>query len=854
MSSNNDFYSLVIDKLEIIPDRHVGKSIILWGWAIDTYGGDDHEKFTVYVNGKKVPFRVRRTPRDDVSRWYAAAKNNNHPGFIIRADVEDQTIDSIELQVNDHEPKTLSASYIKEAWNPEGFDISFDFYYEKPGWISAGGWIFCVDPEKLKLEVLDAKGQPVKKAKIATGVRFDVERAYFVKEEAVCGFSISIKQSPLPPMPLSLKVVSGARSWTVPIRKGEGASRSWFKYLTPSKIKHGLRYLKTNGIRPLLGKISFHTRAKAVDFNDEYNQWFRAQRTSKAELDRQRAHHFEKRPLISLIVAAYNTPIDLLEKMIDSVREQTYDNWQLCIADGSTNDKVEQYLSAHPDPKISWCRLEDNLGISGNMNAAAALANGDYIALYDHDDFLEPDCLYEVVKAINEKEYAFIYTDEDKYEDASGRFVGPNFKPDISPALLEATNYICHFLAVRRDVYDQVGELRSEYDGAQDFDLVLRLMDIVKPEDVHHIPRILYHWRMCEGSTALNADSKKWAYTAGERTLKDWLKRNHLPGKIIETGVPGHYHIRFEPQGNPLVSIIIPNKDHASDLRICVDSIMRRMHYRNFEVIVVENNSTEPETFEEYDHLKKDYANLRVLEWNHPFNYSAINNYAVKHANGDYFLFLNNDTEMINEWLLDEMVGQAQRDNVGAVGAKLYYEDGTIQHNGVIIGHSGVAGHALIGQTDASVNYRVRTTHDVSAVTAACMLVSRKVFEEAGGFNEDLAVAYNDIDFCLRIDRLGYRIVQDPFAVAFHYESRTRGYEDSAKKKARFEKEVRKMYSLWPDELRSEDPYYNPNLDLTGITYGLRTKGEVNPYINPTFLKEDYYTAGTIRPKRPEEA
>lgn len=850
---NRDFYTLVIDKMEIIPQNNGSNSLILWGWAIDEQS-EEHETFHLYVNGQKVPFRVRRTPRTDVARWYPQAADNGHLGFVIRAEVDSSDFRTVALQVNDHEPKVLEGSYIADAWNKEGFVCSFDFYHEKPGWISAGGWIYCTDPEKVTLRVLDAGGNPVEKAKVAMGTRFDVERSYFVKQERIAGFSVSLKMNPLPSMPLSLEICNDHHRWVVPIEKASGRTPSQlFKLLKPSKIRRGLQYMRVNGLKPLLSRLTFHSSPDRADFNAEYNKWFLAHRTSPAVLEAQRAHVFEKQPLISLIVAAYNTPVDLLEKMIDSVRQQTYANWQLCIADGSTNDAVENWLKAHPDEKISWVRLGENKGISANMNAAAELAKGDYISLYDHDDFLEPDCLFEVVRALNEHDYGFVYTDEDKYDDATGRYVGPNFKPDFSPALLQSTNYICHFLTVRKDIYDKVGPLRSEFDGAQDFDLVLRLMDEVDPADIHHIPKILYHWRMHEGSTALNADSKKWAYTAGERALEDWLMRNGLPGEIVETGIPGHYHIRFAIQGDPMVSIIIPNKDHANDLRICIDSIMRRMNYRSFEVIVVENNSVEEATFQEYASLQKEYDNLRVIEWKHPFNYSAINNFAVGEAKGDYFLFLNNDTEMINEWLLDEMVGQAQRDGVGAVGAKLYFEDGTVQHNGVIIGHSGIAGHALIGQTDASINYRIRTTYDVSAATAACLLVSREVFEQAGGFNEDLAVAYNDIDFCLRIRALGYRIVQNPFAIAFHYESRTRGYEDSAEKKARFESEVRRMYALWPDVLRSEDPYYNPNLDITGITYGLRKDGEVNPYINPDFLKEDYYTCGTIRPARETE-
>ncbi len=590
------------------------------------------------------------------------------------------------------------------------------------------------------------------------------------------------------------------------------------------------------------------------DFNDQYNRWFLKNRTKEEVLAKQRRFHFKKQPKVSLIVAAYNTPLDLLEKMIDSVRQQTYDNWQLCIADGSTNNEVSDYLSAHPDPKISWTKLSKNLGISGNMNAAAELATGEIIALYDHDDFLEPDALYEVIKAFNEKDYDVVYTDEDKYEDSTGRYVGPNFKPDFSPALLQSTNYICHFLAIKREAYEKAGgKLYPEFDGAQDFDLVLRLMDSTTPDKIKHIPKILYHWRMHDGSTALDADNKTWAYDAGQKALEAWIERNQNHGKIMDTEIPGHYHVRFDVPQKPLISIIIPNKDHIDDLEFCLQSIENHSSYANYEVILVENNSEKKTTFYKYKELRRRYPNLRVVTWRKPFNYSAINNFGARKAKGEYLLFLNNDTEALDSYLLEEMLGQAVQPNVGAVGAKLYYEDGSFQHNGVIIGHSGVAGHALSGQSDINLNYRVRTVHNVSAVTGACMMVPKKVFKEVGGFNENLPVAYNDVDLCLRIRQHGYWIVQNPFAVMYHYESRSRGYETTPEKQARFENDVRKMYGLWPDVLRTNDPFYNPNLDITKGTYQLRQPEEINRYINPVFLGDAYYTAGTIRPTQPSQ-
>lgn len=851
---SSEFFSVMINQFVVMVHPDHTSSIILSGIAADSETPDGGV-FDVRVNGEPVFFRVRRDRRAESMRLSKVAPEITYPGFILRADVKTDDIRSISLSYNGKGEKSFSGEVLEKAINKTGLDYLVDtyFYQKSTDLLIIQGWMIATDhSDPLTITVLDADGKEVKGAKVKYSPRFDVARSFFAGMERVCGFHVYIEHPQTLKKPFAMHVTNGIQEWTVPLREPLSAFMR-LRNINGRKIQRGIEYLRINGLRPFLSKIKFHISHKGSPFNDEYNQWFLAHRATAEQLEAQRKVKFDYSPKISLIVAAYNTPIDLLEKMIDSVREQTYDNWELCIADGSTNDTVQNWLESHPDPKIKWTRLSGNLGISGNMNAAADLATGDCISLYDHDDFLEPDCLYEVVKMFNEGDYDFIYTDEDKFEDSTGRYVGPNFKPDFSPALLRSTNYICHFLTIKKDIYDKAGgSLRSEYDGAQDYDLVLRLMDTCPPERIGHIAKILYHWRMHAGSTALDSESKLWAYEAGERAIADWASRNGLDVKVLDTDVYGQYHLKYPTPGNPLISVIIPNKDHINDLNICVDVLCRRSKYKNFEVIVVENNSTDPKTFEGYKELEALYDNVRVIEWQHPFNYSAINNFGVKHAKGDYLLFLNNDTEAMDEYLLDELLGQAMLPGVGAVGAKLYYEDGTIQHNGVIIGHSGVAGHAMIGQSEGADNYRIRTLYDVSAATAACLMVPRTVFDEVGGFNEDLAVAYNDIDFCLRIRKAGYWIVQNPFAMMYHYESQTRGYEDSAEKKARFESEVRRMYSLWPDELRSEDPFYNKNLDLTSITYQLRKDNEVNPYINPDFLGEDYYTAGTIRPKRPE--
>ncbi|WP_281714171.1 glycosyltransferase family 2 protein [Allobaculum stercoricanis] len=890
-----DISRFQVDRIEIIDHPDHSFHVLAWGSAVDPTSKEDH--FKTKVNFKEVPCRIRRMENASIDPQPGA-----RPGYVLRMDftapMQSDKLQRIEIAYNDFAPIIFEPESLAPFYNMSGCDFSVDLCELRYKKLLIGGWFVTPSLEDLTFEVFDANDKKIENARITMTKRLDVRRFYFVLGETICGFNISIPQGEQVATPVYLKVSNSKDTWIihtdptkqlVPVPHDPIKPTTSYTYnLLKEKIARRTRYYATRltGKRPTPPRLAANLpvdfmhqqlakeRAEnnldpidekekqtnivaeevEADFNDRYNVWFRAHRTSADELAKQRQETFEYQPLISLIVAAFNTPLDLLEKTIGSVKEQTYPNWQLCIADGSTNDQVETWLKNNPDPRISWCRLNENKGIAGNMNAAVDLAKGEIIALYDHDDFLEPDCLYQVVKAFNEDDYQYVYTDEDKYEDSTGRYVGPNFKPDYSPALLQSTNYICHFLAMKREIYDLAGgTLRSEFDGAQDFDLMLRLDDVCDPNKIKHIPKILYHWRMHDGSTALDADSKTWAYDAGERALMDWTERNHTHGHLINTETPGHYHMRFDVPQQPLISIIIPNKDHADDLTYCIQSIENLSRYRNFEIIIVENNSELASTKTKYKQLQAQYSNVKVVVWDKPFNYSAINNYGVTFAKGEYLLFLNNDTEAFDHLLLEELLGQCVQKNVGAVGAKLYYEDGTFQHNGVIIGHSGVAGHALCGQSDVNTNYRVRTVHNVSCVTAACMMVPKKVFNEVQGFNEDLPVAYNDVDFCLRIRDHGYWIVQNPYAQMYHYESRTRGFEDSPEKKKRFEDDVRKMYQYWPDVLRTPDPFYNINLDITNGTYQLRQDDEFNPYINPLFLGDAYYTAGTIRPEKPTE-
>ena len=535
---------------------------------------------------------------------------------------------------------------------------------------------------------------------------------------------------------------------------------------------------------------------------------------------------FERNVKISVLVPLYNTPQKYLKQMIDSVINQTYSNWELCLADGSTDEFAsvgavcQEY--AESDKRIKYVKLQKNLGISENTNACIDIATGDYIGLFDHDDLLHPSVLFEVAKAINEQNADFIYTDEVTFaNDKTSDITVCNFKPDFAPDTLRSYNYICHFSVFSKQLLDSVGHFRSECDGSQDYDLILRLTE--KAEKIVHIQKALYFWRSHKASTASDISAKPYIIDAAHKALEDHLERVGLDGSVEDGCVPSVYRIKYEIKGNPLVSIIIPNKDHIDDLDKCITSVLTKSTYRNFEIIVVENNSTEKETFEYYKTLEK-YPNIKIMYWDKAFNYSAINNFAAQKAKGDYILLLNNDVEIITPEWLEEMLMFAQRDDVAAVGAKLYYPDDTVQHAGVILGIGGVAGHGHKGIARNAYGYMTRAciAQNLSACTAACLLIDANVYREVEGLDEGYAVAFNDVDLCMKIRQKGYLLVFTPYAELYHYESKSRGVEDTPEKQERFSREVKRFFSKWDKELKQGDPYYNPNLTLEFEDFSLK--------------------------------
>lgn len=594
----------------------------------------------------------------------------------------------------------------------------------------------------------------------------------------------------------------------------------FIKKLKPYNIKKGFRYLKHYGLKEFLVRLQERMEPEEVP----YGPWYEKHKRTEQELKKQSEKRFKENVLISVAVPVYHTGELFLRQMIESVMDQSYKNWELCIVNaGSDDEKVKEILDeyAEKDKRIRVRELAENEGIGKNTNRAFEMAEGEYVALLDHDDLLAPDALFEVACAIERSHPDIIYSDEDKVSGENLEHTQPHFKPDFNIDLLRANNYICHLLVIKKTLIDKVGGFREGFDGAQDHDFIFRCSD--NADIIVHIPRILYHWRTHQASTADNPASKLYAYEAGIRAVRENIERNGEEAEVTHTKDYGFYKVVYKVRKRSLVSIIIPNKDNKDTLKKCIDSVLTKTTYDNYEIIIVENNSTQQETFDYYKELEKD-SRIRVIKWEKGFNFSAINNYAAKSANGEYLLFLNNDIEVRSADWIDGMLGNAQRKDVGIVGCRLLYPDNTIQHAGVIIGIGGIAGHAFTNLPAARSGYmhRASTQVDYSAVTAACMMISKKLFEEVGGFEEKLTVAFNDIDLCLRVREKGYLVVYDAYVEMIHYESKTRGSEDSKEKVRRFQDEIEYMRTRWIDILKQGDPYYNPNLTLSKWNFSLK--------------------------------
>ncbi len=857
-----------------------------------------------------------------------------------------------------------------------------DIALAREGRLNIQGWAFGRDPETpVSYEVTDGKGQPVEGTTVESVCRDSVGEAYFPDYEKKVGhplrrelgydinvpYQFGIGEERI----LLIRVDGKCRRIRFNDRMLEQfnshAHKKREKLLalcTWETVEVGLEYLRENGLRALWKK-AVH-KIKGIEEDYDYNEWCRQTCTTQEELEKQRSTELPLQPKFSIVIPAYKTPEKFLRRMLQSIADQTYPHFEVNVADATEYEgliwgpqdgkRPKEVLAefAKKDSRFRYQLLAQNLGISDNTNAAIRMASedSDFIVLCDHDDELAEDALFECARAVNEQpEIQVLYTDEDKIDFESAYRFEPHFKTDYNPELLRSVNYICHLFVMRRSLLESIAERdengnavyeRKRYDGAQDYDLILRACEAAEkldrlrqylnaaarqaqepdhkanvfgatagdaPENaaaanplafavqkladpdfraslqisdrdyqlltegrftsstICHIPKALYHWRSHQLSTAANPEAKLYAFEAGARAIHDHCQRQGLPVEKVEKGITyGFYHVHYNvlpettvaKDQTPLISVIIPNKDHTKDLDLAIRSFLSG-NDQNLEFIVVENNSDQPETWDYYEKIQKEFPaevlpaeptdgvsiadiampehsnqprpSVRVVHWKREFNYSAINNYGVQFAHGQYLLFLNNDIELLEKDTLKEMLSYVQRPEVGICGARLLYPDGVIQHAGVVMGFGGIAGAAFIGIGDKENTYmhRAKCVQDYSAVTAACLLTKRSVFEAVGGFEESLAVAFNDVDYCMKVRALGLQVVYNPYALCHHYESKSRGLEDTPEKVERFNGEIVKLAKRWHSILRHGDPFYNPALTLRKSNFVLRDLNREQP-------------------------
>lgn len=774
----------------------------------------------IYLDGVELPAVIQKKSGMMVRQRYLIYQKNIDEELLIEVELPADWKKKKRLRICD----TLGA----ETWVIETIKINrlkkkkeeIEFFIENTGisenMLTISGWGVGKSPLKVELKL---DGKPAKEMKLKINYRRDVMEAFEeIQKNYEAGFQVSAP-------------VNGAKQAEVIISSGEKksiyrthlAARGKIGEAVSSLLPKVLTYYKREGLIATFHRVEVKLFHKKDDFT--YERWLKDNQITREELEEQRKETFPYAPVFSIAVPLFQTKEAYLRELIQSVEQQTYTNWELCFADGTGTDSPLKKIVSEYQKKglnIRYEILKENQGISQNTNAAIQMAAGEYIVLADHDDILAENALYECAKALNsDREIDVLYSDEDKVDMAGRKYFDPNFKPDLNMDLLCSMNYICHLFVVKKSVIDKVGMLRSEFDGAQDHDFILRCVEAA--QRVYHIPKVLYHWRCHINSTAANPESKLYAFEAGRKAVEEHYKRMGIPAKVEHSSFYGMFRTKYCWQEQPLISIIIPNKDHIADLKKCMDSIEQKSVYRNFEFIIVENNSTEEKTFQYYEELKQR-KNVQVVYYKGGFNFSKINNFGEQYANGEYLLLLNNDTEIINPECLGEMLGYCMREDVGIVGAKLCYQDDTIQHAGVVIGFGGMAGHAFIESSRFDIGYmgRIICAQDYSAVTAACMMTKKSVFEAVGGLTEALEVAFNDIDYCLKVRELGKMVVYNPYAELYHYESKSRGMEDTPEKVERFNSEVAKFCERWEEILRKGDPYYNPNLTLDKADFSLK--------------------------------
>ncbi|MCQ9628119.1 glycosyltransferase family 2 protein [Cetobacterium somerae] len=689
---------------------------------------------------------------------------------------------------------------------------------EKKNRLKIIGWVVS-DKEEVDIEIIGGNILEEKKVK-----REDVKNHFnniIIDEE--CGFEITLKSNCCN---IKIKFFTGMKETSFLINLKElrrirllervQKIKKIIRSIDIKKIKKGVKYLKKYGIGLTLKKIKDSVSKEKNEL--DYNEWFLTKHLpGKEELEKQKSYKFEYSPKISIITPTFNTPKQFLIEMIESVRNQTYSNWELCLADGaSTNKETIKLLKEYEkkDDRIKVKYLNKNLMISGNTNEALTLVTGDYIGLFDHDDLLTPNCLFEVVKAINEnKDIEFIYTDEDKINKDSSRLILPHLKPDWSLDLLRSYNYITHFSVLKKELVEKIGVFDSDYDGAQDYDFFLRASELTS--NIYHIPKILYHWREHENSTSLNSNSKPYANDAGLNALKVHAKRCYGNEGVVENGKNLYtYDFRVKNLENKLISIVIPTKDGLNYLEKCVESILKKSTYKNYEIIILNNNSEKEETYNYFDYIQLKDKRVKVIEAFYEFNWSKLNNHGINEAKGDVLIFLNNDTEVITLNWIERLAEMALRKDVGTVGAQLLYDDDTIQHAGVVVGMNYWADHIFKGEK--KIHYPTpfvssEVNRNVLASTGACLAISRETLEKIGYFNEEFIICGSDVEISIRAYKSGLLNIYNANVCLYHYESKTR---DSFVPEIDF-----KMSEYHYSPFRENgDPFFNENLEKTSST------------------------------------
>ncbi len=793
-------------------------TLVIQGWFEDD--SDGAEQFEAEIGGKPSAIEVQTQSGVEVTKKYLRYKTNVTAEYFLRIPLSEkqealrvyhktQSGRDCIYRASSGELKKIARHL--DSWM-EGLRELPDGRYQLRGW-----YMGC---DRAKMALLDSKGREIP-SECSLGTRMDILGEFpEAALEDTHGFELTFEKPQENRIRLAMKG-NGKKALYVVNCSKLLSGREGLDVI----IKKSVLYLRRKGWKQFTRRVSDELLGSD---SISYERWRRKYGTTKQELDRQRQTEFPYMPLISIVVPLYRTPEKFLDELIQSVKQQTYRNWELVLSDGSGAQSpltglLDRY--AKEDSRIRVLHNETQLRIAQNTNAAIEAASGEFIAFGDHDDLFAPDALFECVRLINEhRDAELIYSDEDKVDGAGKKYFQPHFKSDYNPDLLCSMNYFCHLVVVSTDLQRRTGLLDPAYDGAQDYDFVLRCTEQTEPEHIYHIPKILYHWRTHRDSTAENPESKQYAFTAGCRAIQAHYDRIGIPAVVREGQYPGLYDSEYEIQGDPLISILIPNKDHLADLETCIRSIEEKSDYRNYEFIVIENNSTESETFAGYERLQRENPKIKVVYYKGDFNFSDINNFGAQHASGDYYLLLNNDTEMLRADGLRQLLGYCQRPDVGIVGAQLYYSDDTIQHAGVVLGFGGIAGHAFIGEKRGSNGYfsRIICAQDYSAVTAACMMVRASVYREVGGLTTELRVAFNDIDFCMKVREAGYLVVYNPQAELYHYESKSRGLENTQEKIERFNGETAQFLARWGDQVKAGDPYYNPNLSLDKADFSLK--------------------------------